>query len=676
MNVCPQCSKDFDACQCATRLVPATASTAAVTTATVGGAQDSTGVHDSTGVRSLAERDASVANAPQVVGYEHLKLLGRGASSAVFLAEKLSMAKQVALKVLYQTHLTDERALKRFEFESRALSNLSHPNIVNVFDVGIASDGTPFIAMEFADGVDLKELISQNGVLEPERAIKIFCQLCDALACAHEHGLIHRDLKPSNVVIVRDWQGEEVVKLVDFGIAKPTTEGGEIQRLTQTGELLGSPAYMSPEQIRSADADARSDIYSLGCMMYEALTGRPPFRGESIIKTLTMHLEETPKPVDVANPALDKWKKLSEVVMQCLAKDATERPASAREVKTSISALLPSKRMGPETESLVRLNRIVIVMLVAGLVLVVLALWRKSESQPNGGAPPSTVPAPSGVSSPSAVAAPSAVSAPPAASTPSAVPTSDSALEQDMLELARANVLWDTNMEDARRQVSEITLKRAIARKAPVKTLLAIGVSLFSGEEELAAMSTSYQLLKPQIDRIVKAGSSDVESLFASYILWYLGDAESSKAQDLRKTNRAASDEMAKSSLEHLQASLFLAKCRNNEDARGLIADVSKDLGIVQAFQKNYRAARENYKRSFDAFLDLCGADDSDTIEVVKLLAKTSKVLYESEKVSMRKSGKVPAYLQTTHEALSTVAKANPTDDELRQLTKAIEELQ
>jgi serine/threonine protein kinase len=666
MSNCPQCAKNFSECQCATRMVSGLSEVSAE--GNLGLERDHT-----------VERDPAVANAPTVPGYEHLKLLGRGASSAVFLSEKLSMAKLVAVKVLYQSHLTDQRAVKRFELEARALSNLSHPNIVSVFDIGFANDHTPFIAMEFADGVDLKELILQDGILKPDRAIKIFSQLCDALAYAHEHNIVHRDLKPSNVVIVRDWNGDELVKLVDFGIAKPTTDGGEIQRLTQTGELLGSPAYMSPEQIRSADADPRSDIYSLGCVMYEALTGRPPFRGESIIKTLTMHLEDPVAPVGQVNPQIAESKQLCSVIESCLAKNADERPQSARELKTSIASLLPSERRSGNRTVGILLSGVVVLLLVTTIffaskqnLVSMVSNDAQNSSAGNGLNRKAQNETDTAVSSSS----PRVMPAQPGDNESSSSTTSEPKVGFELLnQLAKAELMWYTGLTDASRDAYEDAFNTGLAEKAPVKTQLALCVHLMSERPDLASKTSLYNRMKPQIDAVVKEGSNGVESLFVSYILWYLGDAESAQAQEVRASDRSKSDSLAALSLKHLEASLFLAKRRNNADAHGLLAHVSKDLGIIHAFRGDLKAARENYKRSFDAFLETMGPKDSNTIEVAKLLARTSLALFRRDAALNTNANKAPAYLQTTHEALAVLAKANPEDSELRELMKSIEQL-
>lgn len=633
MENCPQCAKSFEECQCATRLVPGVMSPAAHV--------DPLTKHDPTGVISTA-----------IPGYKQIKLLGRGASSAVFLAEKLSLFKTVAIKLLYQTHHADSSALKRFELEARALSSLSHPNVVDVFDIGIADDGTPYIIMEFVDGIDLKTLLTDSGAVDPERAIGIFCQLCDALSYAHGHGIIHRDLKPGNVIIVRDWKDDDLVKLVDFGIAKPTTEGGEIQRLTQTGEMLGSPGYMSPEQIRTAEIDQRSDIYALGCIMYEMLTGRPPFRGESIINTLNLHLEDVAKTPETVNPKLEQWGGVSKVVMQCLAKERENRPSSALEVKQALEQVL--KAAQPKSH-----NRLLIYALVAIAVLLAVNAYlllreNSTELMPEKTTTVSNQPVPLIV--------------------PAKTPATAKAEQHEILELARGQVYWYTSLQKDTNTTYNSLLKKSIERGDPVETQLAIGLFAIDSESGVEAKMRVYKLVKPHIDDVIKRESPDLESLFASYILWELGYEESSEAQDLRKKNRAKSDQLAQSCKAHLEASLFLAKCRNDEDARGVIAHVSKDLGSIYGFQRNFKAARDIYKRSFDAFRNLSGLDADDTVAVVKLLGRSSLALYETERVRLNE---IATYLKTSKAAVDAVVKeVNDEDAELitlqKDLTRAV----
>jgi len=648
MAECSQCGKDFEHCQCSTRLVtgiPTQASSSSV-------------------YESESEYPGAVAHATQINGYRNIRVLGRGASSAVFLAEKLSIAKNVAIKVLYPSHQLDERAVKRFEFEARALSNLDHPNIVKVFDIGIADDGMPFIVMDFIDGPDLKSIITEQGTLQPERAINVFAQLCDALSCAHERGIVHRDLKPGNVVIVRDWKGDDVVKLVDFGIAKPIHAGGELQRLTQTGEMLGSPAYMSPEQIRSDDTDVRSDIYSLGCVMYEALTGRPPFRGESIIKTLTMHLEDFARPPADINPRLAKFPALSAAVIRCLAKDKEDRPGSAKELKSMLAGPGPANGDGSQRKILYWVIAAFFVSLAANAFLLLFPQTGLKEE-------PGTVMNRDTASS--AGAPPKAVS--------NAVANGNALIDSQktydsLLELARAQLIWYSGRKDESLKSYESAMKIAIEENAPVSVQLAVGSFLVDAETGLDARNRLYQRLKPLIDGLVEKPTSGMESLFAANILWYLGDDESGEAQDLRRSNRAESDRLAQSSLRHLEAALFLAKSRKAPDARGLIAKVSKDLGIIHAFRGDLRAARENYKRAVDSTIELQGPGSQDAIDLAKLLGCTSLALYRSERHDASPAGKMPAYLVTTRDALKMVLHSSDSpDSELRSILNSLESL-
>ncbi|CAN5574594.1 hypothetical protein BH10CYA1_BH10CYA1_21870 [soil metagenome] len=218
--------------------------------------------------------------------YQIVEILGRGGMGTVFRAINLSLNKPVAVKALHMS--LDQFAELRFKQEIKAMSMLSHPHLISVLDAGTTPGGTPYFVMEFLDGPALGDLLKNQGVLADIRAIRMFIQMADALAYAHEQGIIHRDLKPNNVVVLSN-RGKDFIKLVDLGIAKLMTSGDQ-QGLTITGEIFGSPIYMSPEQCSAKDVDARSDIYSLGCLMFEAICGEPPIKGGSALETFNLHM--------------------------------------------------------------------------------------------------------------------------------------------------------------------------------------------------------------------------------------------------------------------------------------------------------------------------------------------------------------------------------------------------
>src|ERR1700704_1543032 len=218
--------------------------------------------------------------------YELLELVGTGGMSSVYKAHDGLLERNVALKVLHPHFGDDEEYVERFRREARAVAQLSHPNIVTVIDRGEA-DGHQFIVFEFIDGENLKELVNRTGPLPVRRAVELAIAIADGLAFAHEHGLVHRDVKPQNVLL----NGDGEPKVTDFGIARSLDVG---QGVTQTGTVLGSSNYIAPEQASGKPVDARTDVYSLGIVLYEMLTGDVPFPGESFIAVAMKHVHEPP----------------------------------------------------------------------------------------------------------------------------------------------------------------------------------------------------------------------------------------------------------------------------------------------------------------------------------------------------------------------------------------------
>ncbi|MBU6453527.1 MAG: serine/threonine-protein kinase [Cyanobacteria bacterium REEB67] len=262
--------------------------------------------------------------------YEILSVLGRGGMSVVYKAKHRLMNRVVAIKLLHGD--ADQIATERFRHEAQAASSLSHPNIISIYEFGIAGD-QPYLIMDCLEGSNLGEVLQAEKHLGMERAINIFRQTCLGLEHAHKNGVIHRDLKPSNLCLVTGEGGAEIVKIVDFGIAKLMPEMGREQtRLTQTGEVFGSPLYMSPEQCRAKPLDTRSDIYSLGCLMYECLTGVLPIEGDTSYETMTMHISKLPEPFIKVAPHLAINRSIEAIVFRCLEKDPADRYQSVSEI--------------------------------------------------------------------------------------------------------------------------------------------------------------------------------------------------------------------------------------------------------------------------------------------------------------------------------------------------------
>src|SRR5262249_42826160 len=199
--------------------------------------------------------------------------------------------------------MNEESYMQRFQKEAQAVGNLDHPNIVKVFDFGVDEKDRPYLVMDFLEGKTLGELIKTHGSLPMDQAVHIFEQACDSLDHAHGKGLVHRDLKPGNIMVVKGHRDDHSVKILDFGIAKIVGDGGAVsQTLTNTGEIFGSPLYMSPEQCQTGSLDLRSDIYSMGCLMYETLAGKPPLQGATAYETIYKHINEMPKPLRAVKP--------------------------------------------------------------------------------------------------------------------------------------------------------------------------------------------------------------------------------------------------------------------------------------------------------------------------------------------------------------------------------------
>lgn len=269
--------------------------------------------------------------------YEIQEAIGRGGMGVVYKARDVLMERTVAIKMLHAHLARDQQSVQRFKQEARAASAMNHNNVITVFDFGISEHHQPFLIMDYIQGRSLSALIDEARGLPFERAVHMFAQVCDALHTAHSKGVIHRDLKPSNIMIVQTRDDPDFVKIVDFGIAKLLPHSGkQAQNLTQTGELFGSPLYMSPEQFLGKKLDERTDIYAMGCVMYEALIGRPPFTGEHVLETMYKHINEPPVKFAVARPDLKIPAKLEAIVMRALEKDEDQRFQKMAELRDTL----------------------------------------------------------------------------------------------------------------------------------------------------------------------------------------------------------------------------------------------------------------------------------------------------------------------------------------------------
>ena len=262
--------------------------------------------------------------------YEITELIGRGATTTVYKAEDKQVHRPVAIKILRTDSIFNEQTIRRFEQECKTLGLLKHSNIVALYDSGVTENDQPYLVMKYVDGISLKQLIDENNGLDVKRTLRIFIQVCAGLAAAHEKGVVHRDMKPANIMLEKDAQGNEHVQILDFGVAKFLVQGETFQTRTQTGEMLGTLLYMSPEQCLDQDLDARCDVYSLGCVIYETLTGKPPLVGRTAFETMNKHLVEMPAKLSKVRPDLVFPMQLEAVISKAVAKSPNDRYGKSR----------------------------------------------------------------------------------------------------------------------------------------------------------------------------------------------------------------------------------------------------------------------------------------------------------------------------------------------------------
>jgi YVTN family beta-propeller protein len=319
----------------------------------------------------------------EVAGYRIVSVLGQGGMGTVYIAEQTSPRRKVVLKLLRPDLSRDEAFRQRFVHESEAAASTEHPNIVPIYSAGEA-DGVLYIAMRYVEGDDLRALISSRGPLPPDRAIEIVSQVASALDAAHARGLVHRDVKPGNILL--DTGGNAY--LSDFGLIKRSEVA---TGLTKTGQFMGSIEYCAPEQIRGEEVDGRADVYSLGCVLFESVAGRPPFKRDTEVATLYAHLEQDPPALSAveagAPPDLDA------VVDKALAKKPSERYATAGEFArdarhaTGVSSgERPAVRAGPKRRGLVLIAGLVALAAIVASVIAFAAGGR--DEPPSRPAPP------------------------------------------------------------------------------------------------------------------------------------------------------------------------------------------------------------------------------------------------------------------------------------------------
>jgi serine/threonine protein kinase len=271
-------------------------------------------------------------------------VLGIGGMGVVYKVEQIFLRKIFAMKTL---EIEDATGMfgRRFQQEGAAVSRLDHPNVVKIYDFGLIEGKLPFYVMDFIDGTSLAALLKQRGSLEVDDALKIFIRVSMALQHAHETDIVHRDIKPSNIMLQSlNFSSDTCVKIVDFGIAKLKTEGNEIQNLTRTGDVFGSPLYMSPEQCLGIGVDHRTDIYSFGCALFETLTGSPPHVGENALSTMIKHREQSAPTLTEGSLGKKFSPALEAVVQHLLCKDPNERYQNFSDITEDLIALSNGKK--------------------------------------------------------------------------------------------------------------------------------------------------------------------------------------------------------------------------------------------------------------------------------------------------------------------------------------------
>ncbi|MGB5696035.1 MAG: serine/threonine-protein kinase [Polyangiales bacterium] len=302
-------------------------------------------------------------------------VLGEGGMGLVYRVTHTRLNKPLAMKVLRRENTRDPEVIARFRREAESASGIGNQHIVDISDFGTLDDGSTYFVMEYLQGVDLIDAIDVAERMPEERAVRIALQVCRALGAAHDAGIVHRDLKPENVFLVRRDDAEDFVKVLDFGIAKVANGP---KRLTRAGEVLGTPHYMSPEQCQGDDVDLRTDIYAMGVLLYEMVTGHVPHDADTMMGILTKQMYEDPIPPKVR--ATDVSDRLEQVIMRCLEKERERRYQTMQELLADLERVRRGlKPTGPNTVTLAptrppRKRRVVAPIYLGGLALAVLAL--------------------------------------------------------------------------------------------------------------------------------------------------------------------------------------------------------------------------------------------------------------------------------------------------------------
>ena len=283
--------------------------------------------------------------------YRILSALGEGGMGRVYLAEHVRMQRKCAVKMISPALARTEAAIARFNREAANASQISHSNVVQVYDFGEGPNGQLYLAMEYVEGETMSKLVRREGSLTIRRAATLTKQVCDALSAAHHRGIVHRDLKPDNIIVTRQYDGTECVKVVDFGIAKTVqsdgTDPGDKQNLTTIGVAVGTPEYMSPEQLAGEKLDTRSDIFSLGLVFFELLTADLPHARVTSRETLVARLTEPPRTLREVKPGKNWPQMLQPMLDWALATDPAKRYPTAQEFALDLGILLANEPPDP-----------------------------------------------------------------------------------------------------------------------------------------------------------------------------------------------------------------------------------------------------------------------------------------------------------------------------------------
>lgn len=298
--------------------------------------------------------------------YEILSRIGSGGMSTVYKARHLLLDKFVAIKFILPNLIYDKQTARRFQQEAKASTELHHENICAVKEFEIHQENRAFLVMDYLDGKPLTDVIAEEGKLDTARALAIAEQICMGLSHAHSKSVIHRDIKPGNIVLVNDGSGAESVRIVDFGLAKLVRKDPANPNLTQSGEVFGTPNYMSPEQCLGRSVDTRSDIYSLGCLMHEMFLGKPPFQASSNIEVIMSHVNDRPE--------LRDSNEIEAMILKCLEKSPDKRYSTADELLEDITSLRSKTKLVHAKRSKSKTREVITVILILAFSTITINL--------------------------------------------------------------------------------------------------------------------------------------------------------------------------------------------------------------------------------------------------------------------------------------------------------------